>query len=477
MPVRLVEARSIWLDRGTIVSCQNPTGMAELFSRLKKTGINIVYFETNNAGYAMFRSKIAVQNPQTLAWDPLACAVQEAHKRGMELHAWLWIFNVGNTFHYPMIMKEADFPGPVLTSHDFAWALQSLSGSLIPPKQHEFWLDPSSPEARVYIKNLVLEVVKNYNLDGIQLDYIRYPFNGRGGEMGFDFAGRLNFEHETHLSLDRLDDRTRKSWISWKTRQVSSLVQEISTMVRSARPSLRISCAVYAMPHDQRLSQIQQDWESWVANGWIDTLNPMTYVTSGADLQKAAGYVRDSSGGKVMVLPGLFMKDLDTASLVEQLDVSRNLGLLGNTMFAAAQLDEGKSSVLQIGPYRKAPLATPQSDPVRAATIIFDSFAHGISRYVQDPDRPIISDRASTNEILTQTEAIQKILHALPSNAGSNQISAAADLIKALHVSVRDWLSIETFARRAPRANYIISTIDQAGYILSYAAYKSKIRS
>jgi uncharacterized lipoprotein YddW (UPF0748 family) len=477
MPVRLVEARSIWLDRGTIASCNNAVGMAALFERLKKTGINVVYFETNNAGFTMYPSKLAVQNPQTLAWDPLGCAVQEAHKRGMELHAWFWIFNVGNTFHNPIIMKDPEFPGPVLSSHDFAWALQSATGSLIPPKQHEFWLDPSCPEARTYVKDLISEVVKNYGVDGIQLDYIRYPFNGKGGEMGFDFEGRLNFEKETHLCLDRLNDKTRKAWVAWKTKQVSSLVQEISAMVRAARPSMRISCAVYAIPRDQRLNLVQQDWESWVTAGWVDTLNPMTYVAKGSDLQKAAGYVRDSAGNKVMVLPGLFMKDLDTAGLVEQLDVSRGLGLLGNTMFAAAQLDDNKASVLQLGPYRKSPLMTPQSDPLRAATIIFDSFARSISRYVQDPERPIVSDRASTNDILTQTESIQRILHSLPSNASVPQISAVADAIAALNASVKDWLAIESFAKRAPRANYINSTIDQASSILSYAAHKSKTRT
>jgi uncharacterized lipoprotein YddW (UPF0748 family) len=477
MPVRLVEARSIWLDRGTIVSCQNAVGMAALFSKLKKAGINVVYFETNNAGFTMFPSKVSTQNPQIVNWNPLASAIQEAHKRGMELHAWFWTFNVGNTFHNPIITQEPDYPGPVLSSHDYTWALASQTGSFVPPKQHEFWLDPSNADARQFIKDLVMEVVKGYEVDGIQLDYIRYPFNGKGGEMGFDFAGRLKFERETHLCLDRMDDKTRKAWIAWKANNVSTLVQEVSTLVRAAKPNVKISCAVYALPREQRMNLIQQDWERWAANGWIDTLNPMTYVAKGQELQKMAGYVKTSTNNKCMVLPGLFMKDLDTAGFVEQLDISRNLGALGNTMFAAAQLDDNKSSVLQLGPYRKSPLMTPQSDPVRAATLIFDNFAKSISRYVQDPERPIISDRSSTNEILTQTEALQKTLHATPNNANADQLSALADQLAYLNTSVKDWLAIESFAKRAPRANYISTTIDQANYILTYAAHKSKMRA
>lgn len=475
MPVRLVESRSIWLDRGTIVSCQNAMGMAALFSKLKKAGINVVYFETNNAGFTMFPSKVSTQNPQTTSWNPLACAISEAHKRGMELHAWFWTFNVGNTFHNPIITQEPDYPGPVLSTRDFAWALSSQSGSFVPPKQHEFWIDPSCADGRKFIKDLITEVVNNFDVDGIQLDYIRYPFNGKGGEMGYDFMGRINFERDTHLCLDRLDEKTRKAWINWKANQVSSLVQDVSRTMRAIKPNLKISAAVYAMPRDQRMNLIQQDWELWVANGWVDTLNPMTYVVKGFDLQKMAGYVKTSIDSKAMVLPGLFIKDLDTAGFVEQLDISRNLGALGNTMFAAAQLDDNKSTVLQIGPYRKSPLMTPTSDPLRAATVIFDSFARSISRYIQDPERPIVSDRAATNEIITQTEAIQRTLHGMHADADSTQIAAISTALNNLNTSVKDWLAIESFAKRAPRAKYISTTIDQANYILTYAAHKSKM--
>ena len=58
MPVRPVEARSVWLDRGTIVSAKDAKGMAAIFDRLKSSGINAVYFETNNAGFTMYPSAI-----------------------------------------------------------------------------------------------------------------------------------------------------------------------------------------------------------------------------------------------------------------------------------------------------------------------------------------------------------------------------------------------------------------------------------
>ncbi|HNB23315.1 MAG TPA: beta-galactosidase trimerization domain-containing protein, partial [Candidatus Melainabacteria bacterium] len=87
MPVRPVEARCIWLDRGTIVSMRNPQQLSALFDKLKASGINVVYFETNNAGFPIYPSKLVQQNPAMVGWDPLGIAVREAHKRGMELHA------------------------------------------------------------------------------------------------------------------------------------------------------------------------------------------------------------------------------------------------------------------------------------------------------------------------------------------------------------------------------------------------------
>ena len=115
-------------------------------------------------------------------------------------------------------------PGPWLRAN----------GSFVPPRQFEYWLDPSNPECRQYIKNFALEMVSKYKVDGLQLDYIRYPFNNKGSEMGFNWLGRQKFERETGMSLDRLDDDTRQLWVAWKVNNVSSFVKDISETLRAA---------------------------------------------------------------------------------------------------------------------------------------------------------------------------------------------------------------------------------------------------
>lgn len=474
MPVRPVEARCIWLDRGTIVSMRSAQQLSSLFDKLKASGINVVYFETNNAGFTIYPSKLAQQNPAMVGWDPLGVAVKEAHKRGMELHAWCWIFNVGNTRHNPIVGKDADYPGPVLSTHDFNWALAYKDGQLVPPRQTEFWIDPANPEARQYPKDLIMEIVTNYKVDGIQLDYIRYPFNNKPNEMGFDWQGRQRFEQETGLSLDHLDDNTRQIWIAWKVQIINDFVKDISTTLRKYKPDIRISAAVYGMPKRLRLAAIQQEWETWVANGWVDTLNPMTYVKDPKELSLASSYVRESTADKALVYPGLSIRQLDTAGLIEQMDSARETGTLGTTMFAVAHLDDKKQNVLKVGPYRKQPLLTPQAEPLKAGRLLVDDFAAMVNRYLQDPRTHILSDQASTNDVLTQIDGIQRSLHQLNATASSDEIETVLKDVTSLHSTIKNWLRLEAFIQRGFRAQYIASYLSQVEAILSYASHKVK---
>lgn len=476
MPVRPVEARCVWLDRGTIVAAKSAAGLAQMFDRLKRAGINTVYFETNNAGFAMYPSKLTLQNPDAAGWDPLGTAVREAHKRGMELHAWVWVFAVGNIKHNPIIGRDPDYPGPVLSTHDYTWALASANGSLLPTNQPEFWLDPANPDARRFAKDLVLEVFHNYPVDGIQYDYIRYPFNGKGTEMGYDWVGRLRFEKESGLSLDKLDDATRQVWQAWKIQQVNEFVKDVSTTLKRLKPGFRISAAIYALPLRWRLSAVQQQWETWVLNGWVDTLNPMTYVTTPGELATRAGSVREATDDKSLVYPGLSIRQLDGAGLVEQLDVSREIGTLGTTMFAVAHLDDTKLSMLKLGPYRKQALMTPQENPIRAGRILIDDFAAMVNRYLQDPQKHILSDQASTNDVLSQIMSIERDLHRLKDNATDAEIESVKKQVTSLHSTVKDWLRLEAFIERGFRAQYIVTYLDQLEAILSYAAQRARVQ-
>ncbi|NJK61398.1 MAG: family 10 glycosylhydrolase [Synechococcaceae cyanobacterium SM2_3_1] len=130
----LPEVRAIWLDRGTIVEAGSERGLVQVFDRLAQAGINTVFFETINAGYPIYPSRVApTQNPLTRGWDPLAAAVKLAHEREIELHSWIWTFAVGNQRHnvLPEMGLAEDYPGPVLSQYP-QWANLDDRGGDVP---------------------------------------------------------------------------------------------------------------------------------------------------------------------------------------------------------------------------------------------------------------------------------------------------------------------------------------------------------
>ncbi|MFQ3585476.1 MAG: family 10 glycosylhydrolase, partial [Cyanobacteriota bacterium] len=240
----LPEVRAIWLDRGTIVESRSETGLAQVFDRLAQSGINTVFFETMNAGFAIHPSRVAPQqNPLTRGWDPLRAAVRLAHERGMELHAWIWTFAVGNIRHniLPEINLPQDYIGPVLTAHP-DWANMDDRGNLFPRGQPETWLDPANPQVRSYLLALTRELVQDYRVDGIHLDYIRYPFQNAPSRnvFGFGRAARQGFQQLSGvdpLQLDPLSDRSLwQLWTRYRTQQVNEVVESIARTARSLNP-------------------------------------------------------------------------------------------------------------------------------------------------------------------------------------------------------------------------------------------------
>lgn len=474
MPVRPVEQRAVWFDRGTIIANQSPELMRQLLDKLKASGINAIYFETNNAGFTMYPSKFAVQNPQLKdGFDIFGFTCTEAHKRGMEFHAWIWIFNVGNERHNPIIGKEPEYPGPVLANNHMSWALAGHTGSLFAHNQHEYWLDPAIEGARQYVKDLSVEIVGNYPVDGYQYDYIRFPFNMTPNEMGWDWAGRLRFERETGLSLDHLNPEAREVWQAWRMQQVTSFVSETSALLRKMKPELRISAAVYGFPRRLRSANIQQDWETWVGSGWLDTVNPMTYKEDNKEFQQIANNCREYSEDKALVFPGISIRQLDTAGLIEQLDTSRAIGTLGTTLFAVAQLDDKKLDLLKVGPYRRQAVMTPQSNPIKATTLLVDDFVSTVNRYMQDPAKRVISDTATTNQVVQEINRLLSQTHSLSTQASLREIDEVKKQVLNLHNLMKDWLRIDAFAQRGFRAQYILSYLSQIESILTYAGHKA----
>ncbi len=344
------EVRAIWLDRGTIVRAGSLEGLRPIFERLARSGVNTVFFETLNAGYTIYPSQVAPeQNPLTLGWDPLAAAIILAHERKMELHAWCWTFAAGNSRHNRLINQPDTYPGPVL-SRNPSWAMTDSQGSSRPRGQNEFWLDPANPEVRTYLLRIYDEILTHYDVDGLQLDYIRYPFQGTAS-FGFSQTSRLAYQSLTGfdpaiLSTSR-DVSLLKLWNQYKTQQVSSFVGQVAQQVHRTKPQVLLSAAVYPFENRERITKIQQDWESWASRGQVDMLVPMTYTLNTRRLQQLiAPILNPVEVSPVLFLPSLNLQELPEVQLRDQLQAVRDLPSGGYSLFAAAHLNENQNDVL-----------------------------------------------------------------------------------------------------------------------------------
>jgi len=334
------EIRAVWLDRGSIVKAGSEQGLAVIFDRLAQAGINTVFFETLNAGYPIYPSQIAPQqNPLTLGWDPLASAVKLAHERGIELHAWIWTFATGNKRHNALLGLANDYPGPVLSAHP-DWVNIDNKGRQQHVNDGKFYFDPANQEARSYLLRIIGEITSKYKVDGLQLDYIRYPFQdpNQGFSFGYGKAAREQFQQQTGVDPVKISPDSGdlwRQWIEFKTEKINSFVAEVSQFLRRNYPHTILSVAVFPHPESQRIYKIQQDWEVWARRGDVDLVVPMTYALDTNRLQRIAEpLAKEQNLGPTLIAPSVKLLNLPNIVAIDQIQALRDLPMGGYAIFA-----------------------------------------------------------------------------------------------------------------------------------------------
>ncbi len=341
------EIRAVWLDRGTIVRARSERGLAGVFDRLAAAGINTVFFETINAGYPIYPSNVAPrQNPLTISWDPLKAAVKLAHERNMEIHAWMWTFAVGNQAHNRALGQADSYLGPVISAHP-SWVMTDNKGRKRHPADGKVYMDPANPYVRQYLLNIIDEIASRYEVDGIHLDYIRYPFQNpsRNFSYGYSTTARNQFRQLYGIDPMKISSRDRQNlwkWTEFKINQVNSFVADTSKFLKRKYPNLILSAAVFPFPRHERFDKIQQDWESWVLKGDIDLLTPMTYALDTNRFQQITQPLTNTRVlGSTLITPAVKLLNIPEIVAVDQIQAARDLPTGGYIIFAAERISGG----------------------------------------------------------------------------------------------------------------------------------------
>lgn len=344
-PFASSEIRAVWFDRGTIVKAKSKEDLKPMFDRMAEAGINTIFFETVNASYPIYPSRVAPeQNPMTKGWDPLQAAIELAHERNMELHAWAWIFAAANQGHNKILGQQENYLGPVIERNP-SWVLKDENGAVFnrTPGFKKAFFDPANPYVRNYLYSLLEEIATNYDVDGIQLDYIRYPFQDSHTRQTFGYtAASRHFFKETHGVDPKEVQKSSSAWSVWtgfKIKQIDSFVAEVSLGLKKKRPDLVISAAVFPMERNERLNVLQQHWEEWIYSGWVDVMVLMTYALDTGSFEARTQSIQDLAGkNSSLIIPGIRLLSVPDTETFDQVQSIRNMPSGGYALFAAENL-------------------------------------------------------------------------------------------------------------------------------------------
>ncbi len=272
-----------------------------IMDTLAYAGMNVVFLETYYHSYTIYPSSVADQRPEFTGRDVLQEFIDAARLRDIEVHAWIEVFYAGNP-------KHLGDEGPVLKKNP-DWIVPAPDGTT-EFEDGKLFVNPALPAVRSYLIAVMREIVTKYDIDGLHLDYIRYPVDTGNRPPGYDDYSRLLFERQhgyDPLTIDRSRDRDSwMEWTHWRMNQVTTFVGEVQRMLLAERPAIKLSAAVFPDRVNDPLGYEKcQDWDTWIAQGLVDFLTPMCYAVSTDRIMEMIRESLERGRGKVPVYIGL----------------------------------------------------------------------------------------------------------------------------------------------------------------------------
>ena len=243
--------------------------ITKLIDLSKKAHIKILFVQIYRADQAWFLTKIADPAPykesfKNVLEDPLALLIKQAHREGIEVHAWLNLLSLAKNTNANFLKK---YGTDILTQN-----LQQKKRLEDYKIDEQYFLEPGDPRVKKDLTKIVKEILRTYpELDGIQFDYIRYP--DMKPHYGYTKVNEQRFMKATGL---KIIDEESPVWKDWKRKQVTELLAGLVKATRSLRPHIQVS-TTGCMPYVRAYYEAYQDWPTWISQGLVDFVTIMSY--------------------------------------------------------------------------------------------------------------------------------------------------------------------------------------------------------
>ncbi|MBN1901637.1 family 10 glycosylhydrolase [Candidatus Sumerlaeota bacterium] len=336
-----ISAQSVSLpDKGIWVRPESDYTYATIqLDDMKRAGFTDVFVETFYHGFAIFPSEIVPIRPEMNNKDMLHFYLTEAKKRGMKLHCWIetYYWEVDTT-QYPQ------FPKTTLFDDHPEW--RAILRDRNTTEKAEFahiFANPAHPGVQKLLVDFIREIIMKYPLDGINLDYLRYP-------SGPPDAGYDDYTTAEYKKLKGLDPRTIpvdpdnmdwREWVEFREDQVLALTRKIKDTKDAIKKEVILSAAIFPGAPENRYKDAH--FQNWRKMDYLDVIIPMVYSPTLKGIEEGImnvqRFIPTGSNIKLMPVLAIRRKNIDAYSgayhplMIDQMKIIEKLNLPGFSVF------------------------------------------------------------------------------------------------------------------------------------------------
>jgi uncharacterized lipoprotein YddW (UPF0748 family) len=336
----ITEIRGVWLTNVASGVLFLPWGVDRAINQLAALNFNTIYPVAWNRGYTFYKSQVAKEiigeytepflNLMNHGNDVLSKLLRLAKNKNLSVIPW---FEYG--FMTPVNSDLGKAHPEWLTSGQ--QGISSVTENL--PEEinnngvfnRQLWLNPLHPQVQEFILGLILEVVKNYNVDGIQVD----DHFGMPVQFGYD-SFTLKLYQKEHLGKSPPTDPFDAEWMRWRADKLTDFVVRISEGIKSIKPQIKISLS----PNSQYYAYkyYLQDWENWVNKGLVDELILQVYRDDNKSFireieQPAVKLAMTKIPVSIGISTGTLVSPVDIERIQEKVQIVRDHNFFGFSFF------------------------------------------------------------------------------------------------------------------------------------------------
>jgi uncharacterized lipoprotein YddW (UPF0748 family) len=371
-----------WPSRSNLSPEKQQAEAIAILDRCKLLNLNAIVLQVRPSADAIYPSALEPwsefltgQQGRAPNYDPLQFWIEQAHARGLELHAW---FN-------PYRARHATAKSPLARTH-----MSYTHPEAVKTYGRYLWMDPGEPAAAQRTLDVILDVVRRYDIDGVHIDDYFYPYPidnpAASGPEGVALDGGVGMRKEVdfpdlpswqrYLLAGGTLDRPH-----WRRQNVNALIEALYTGIHREKSWVRFGISPFGIGRPDRrpsgivgfsqYDKLYADAELWLANGWLDYLAPQLYWPV-AQAPQAFDVLLDywlaQNTRARHVWPGLYTSRIDNTAkafapeeIVKQIGVTRTrAGTRGHVHFSIAPLMENRKGItdqLRARAYQSAALA------------------------------------------------------------------------------------------------------------------------